>query len=182
MHALTPLFPASSEPQCSSPLTLLHPFFSSTDEAAKAKVSVGTAALFEYLRQKHPDTDFDFCLGADAFLDLMAGKWNESERVLEQLQGGKRLVVLHRSSSSSSNSSDTATKDNDDDELELSCQIKRTGARLLQIGQLGSISSSQVRQCRDREQLSTMVVPSVLDYIRTNGLYQFAATNDSDDD
>jgi nicotinic acid mononucleotide adenylyltransferase len=138
----------------------------SSDE--QDKVSVGTAALLDYLREAYDDTDFFFCLGADAFLDLMAGKWNESARVLARMQEGRRLVVLHRSTSNNS-------KDDEDNlQLHLSLRLEQSGARLMRIDHLGSISSSQVRECQDLEQLSTMVVPRVLEYMRANQLYQFA--------
>lgn len=107
-------------------------------------------------------------MGADSFLDLTTGKWNESSRVLEHLQRGRRLLVLHRSAS-----------DVGDDEHHalLSRCLEETGARLIRIGHLGSISSTQVRHCQDLEQLSTMVVPRVLDYMRANVLYQFAGAS-----
>ena len=64
------------------------------NKKSNAAVSVGTAALLSYLQQEEPNTDFFFCLGADAFVDLHNGKWKESQTVLERLQG--RFVVFCR--------------------------------------------------------------------------------------
>jgi len=128
------------------------------------------------------NTIFSFCLGADAFLDLMDGKWKESARVLELLDGGKRLVVLHRSSSSSAPESTTSSDDDDkkNDDTVLLRRVEETGARLMRIDQLGSISSSQVRLCSDRNKLSTMVAPRVLEYMKANHLYQFSSGEEDD--
>jgi nicotinic acid mononucleotide adenylyltransferase len=130
--------------------------------------SVGTGALLEYLRIEYQNQPccFSFCVGADAFLDLMNGKWNEGRRVLDLLENGKRLLVLHRASNDCDASHSTTT--------DLNSKVDAAGARLIQMGSLGSISSSQVRECQDLKQLSTMIVPSVLEYIKSNKLYQFA--------
>ena len=115
---------------------------------------------------------------ANLFLDLTAGKWKESSRVLELLGGKGQLVVLHRSSSAPSDDSDVVSFADDTlhvDNLLLSRRLKETNARLLRIGHLGSISSTQVRECKDLERTSAMVVPRVLEYMRENHLYQFGA-------
>jgi len=140
-------------------------------------VAVGTAALLDYLSSvsEYDSTLFSFCMGADAFLDLMDGKWKESARVLEMLGGGRRLVVLYRSTA---DDVDASTTDNNYCNSLLERRVKEAGAQLVRIGHLGSISSSQVRACTDVEQLSTMVVPEVLQYMRDNHLYQFAARDD----
>jgi len=134
-------------------------------------------------------TTFYFCLGADAFLDLTAGKWNESARVLKLLDGGRRLVVLHRrggaeqqeqldNSGDGGGDSPSSSPTDNNDRL-LTRRVQETGARLLRIGHLGSISSSQVRECASVNELNGMVVPQVLDYMRDNHLYQFATTTTS---
>ena len=148
----------------------------SSDEAERARLSLGTASLLDYLHQDNVNnnnaTIFYFCLGADAFLDLMAGKWKESDRVLQFLDGGRRLVVLHRRNNNDTNlDADERTHDH---ERLLLRHVQETGARLLIIGHLGSVSSSQVRACRDVDELRTLVVPQVLEYIQSNRLYQFA--------
>ena len=103
----------------------------------------------------------------------MAGKWKESDRVLQFLDGGRRLVVLHRRNNNDTNlDADERTHDH---ERLLLRHVQETGAQLLIIGHLGSVSSSQVRACRDVDELRTLVVPQVLEYIQSNRLYQFAA-------
>lgn len=134
---------------------------SSEDEANK--VSVGTASLLDYLKMTEDNHDFFFCLGADAFLDLTAGKWKESVRVLHLLEG--RLVVFHRAVVN-----DAERFENDlQDRLNAMPTVK-----LLRIDELKDISSSQVRACRDEGKLKQMVVPMVLQYIKDNRLYQFS--------
>ena len=90
-------------------------------------------------------------------MDLMAGKWKESQRVMELLQG--RFVVFDRHSANNNE--------------ELVRKIQNTpGAQLLRIDSLTNVSSSQVRQCSDESQLAKMVTPSVLEYMKENKLYQ----------
>jgi nicotinic acid mononucleotide adenylyltransferase len=67
---------------CSSPLFLCH---NSTDNNEKEKISVGTAVLLDYLSSVHPKNEFYFCLGADSFFDLIHGKWQYSQRILNEL-------------------------------------------------------------------------------------------------
>lgn len=131
---------------------ILHTLERSDEE--KKSTSVGTAALLEYLQAKHPNTTFSFALGADAYRDLVAGKWKESNRVLQLLQG--RLVVFHR-----------------DDGMS---QTPHEGdlARWITVDSLGSVSSSKVRTCRSRTELESLVVSAVLEYIVDKRLYGFA--------
>ncbi|GAX20118.1 hypothetical protein FisN_17Lh071 [Fistulifera solaris] len=97
-------------------------------EEEAAQVSVGTAALMEYYQSlDNSSVEYYFCLGADAFLDLLAGKWKESQRVLGLLQG--RFVVFHR------HSADIAM-------LQEKVQ-QMPGAQLLEVESLTNVSSSQ---------------------------------------
>jgi nicotinic acid mononucleotide adenylyltransferase len=147
----------------------------SASEEEKAKVTVGTASLLDYLDHafnEKDEMDFTFCLGTDAFLDLTAGKWNESARVLQYFCGSK-LVVLHRQGVVAAD----APPGNDNGLLE--ARIRQTGARMIHVGELGSISSSLVRQCRNPEQLTALVGPRVSEYIQTNRLYQFALLDET---
>lgn len=159
------------------------------------QVSVGTAALIEYLNKnkytrnktsissEDQDEDeieevYSFVMGADTFLDLTAGKWKESARVLDLLQG--RLVVLEREELSS-NSTDSATADSN---VALKKAVEAVpGARLLRVDNLNHISSSQVRACRSAAEIQeqNMVVPAVLEYMRQHGLYAaFGGDNSAD--
>jgi nicotinic acid mononucleotide adenylyltransferase len=190
-----------------------------SDEMQKSKVTVGTAALIDYYnyqmsRQRNNIdkydintvqstattncTEYTFCLGSDAFFDLTAGKWKESQRILQILQG--RLLVLLREKSSSKpvtvsqcTTTETATSEqlnthhhNDDiDEKvnsnqlllqRIQARIDETcpNAKVLEIDHLDDISSSMVRQCpADINIWSTMISPSVLQYIQEHRLYQF---------
>jgi nicotinic acid mononucleotide adenylyltransferase len=142
---------------------------------------VGTADLLDMLCREEPDTDFSFCLGADTFLDLMAGKWKRSHDVIRMLQG--RLWIIPRP---------TETQDGNDGEIDESSaqrqlqaridELNRHGgiannaARLLTVPHLLPISSTSVRNCIDRTKLETLVVPSVLTYIEENHLYAFRET------
>jgi nicotinic acid mononucleotide adenylyltransferase len=158
------------------------------------QVSVGTAALIEYLNKNKENNKLDeqgeeveeqysFVMGADTFLDLIAGKWKESARVLDLLQG--RLVVLERLTNNSTatastgdyNAADTVA----DNDVALNKAVEAVpGARLLRVDNLNHISSSQVRACRSvvEMQEQNMVVPAVLEYMRQHGLY--VAFGDSD--
>lgn len=142
---------------------LSHSSLYRASEEERSKVSVGTAALLDYLKSVHDDVIFSFCVGADAFLDLVDGKWRESERVLGHFDNGKRLIVLHRKGLDSSSNSSI-----------VEAQVQKIGATLFTIPSLDGVSSSQVRACSNLDELRTMVDPSVLDYMKSNGLYQFA--------
>jgi nicotinic acid mononucleotide adenylyltransferase len=148
------------------------------DDGCKSDVtfSVGTGSLLEYLQTEYRNESyiFSFCVGADSFLDLMNGKWKEGRRVLELLENGRRLLVLHRVSNNHDDHGDPASVSPSTTEQYLKSQVDAAGAQLIQMDSVGSISSTQVRECRDMERLSTLIVPSVLEYIKRNKLYQFA--------
>jgi nicotinic acid mononucleotide adenylyltransferase len=134
-----------------------------------SQVNVGTAALLDYLREQEPDTDFSFCLGADAFFDLTEGKWKESHRVLQMLHG--RLLVLYRPESNKNDDSDAVNNTH----YRLQERIQSTpGSRLLVLPDLKDVSSSLVRSCTDIERLRELVCPAVLEYMQTHRLYSFA--------
>jgi nicotinic acid mononucleotide adenylyltransferase len=148
------------------------------------QVSVGTAALIEHLnkqddKDKEVEEQYSFVMGADTFLDLTAGKWKESARVLDLLQG--RLVVLEREQLTTNSTASTATASIGDDHAADTADnvaLKKAveavpGARLLRVDNLNHISSSQVRACRSVAEMQeqNMVVPAVLEYMRQHGLY-----------
>jgi nicotinic acid mononucleotide adenylyltransferase len=163
------------------------------------QVSVGTAALIEYLNKnnignnkKQDDGDNDeeveevysFVMGADTFLDLTAGKWKESARVLDLLQG--RLVVLEREQLTA-NSTASSTSTGGDDNAAANVALKKAveavpGARLLKVDNLNHISSSQVRACPSVAEIQkqNMVVPAVLEYMRQHGLYGVLGGDNTD--
>ena len=138
----------------SSYVSTTHRFSSEED---KATATVGTASLLSYLAVAYPETAFYFCLGADAYTDLMAGKWKESDRVLQILEG--RLVVFHREG---------------DGVTTTASSPQGANVSWCKVNHLGNVSSSQVRECRDLETLKTLVMPEVLQYMRENQLYSFS--------
>lgn len=115
---------------------------------------IGTAALLEYLHTSctDPPVEWSFCVGADACRDLLAGKWKHSERILELC----RLVVLHREGTGSLQ--DLNLPEN---------------SQVLELYHLNDISSSQVRANGNKEELKSMVVPAVLEYMERHQLYAF---------
>lgn len=145
----------------------------STNEEERAKISVGTAALLEYLHEQQHDSaaEFTFCLGADAFMDLTAGKWKESARVLQLLRG--RFLVLHRIQHDSDNDKTTNAINND-----LQARVQSVpGAQLVSVETLGAVSSSLVREAVAAQnwesvQDETVLHPKVLAYIRERRLYR----------
>lgn len=81
-----------------------------------------------------------FVMGADTLLDLNAGKWKESARVLDVLQG--RLVVLERETTNSTTAStgdDNAAADTTDN-VALKMTVEAVpGAKLLRVDNLNHI-------------------------------------------
>lgn len=129
--------------------------YESWKKALPAEASaVGTAALIDYLETIYTNVDFVLCLGTDAFLDLVAGKWRESERILQN--EAVYLWVVARGPPT------------------LSFPTMPPRSRILNDIPLIDISSSQVRQCRDISELASMVHPKVLEYIQERRLYMFA--------
>ena len=159
--------------------------FRSSDEAERAHVSVGTAALLEYLLEQQSNCDsevkYTFCLGADAFMDLTAGKWKESARVLTLLQG--RFLVFHRIEEGNDNKNAAITNTS---RLAIQERVQSVpGARLISVPSLGAVSSSRVREAVAAQDWNvfqsdeTMVDPKVLTYIRDNGLYNVVPSSSS---
>jgi nicotinic acid mononucleotide adenylyltransferase len=151
-----------------------------------SRVAVGTASLIDHLRGAHPDLDFHFCLGEDSFLDLVGGKWKESDRVLESLRN--RLWVVQRSTSSIAIGDDGPGSDGDggikgrssssDGSLSLALRraVESAGARLLPVPGATAVSSSRVRACPDLDddtRARNLVPSQVLQYMRAHRLYSF---------
>lgn len=80
----------------------------SSDEMERSKVTVGTAALLDYLFlienpihasnnndiNSNCSVEYSFCLGSDAFFDLTDYKWKDSKRIIQLLNG--RFIVFSR--------------------------------------------------------------------------------------
>ena len=166
----------------------------STDEIDESNITVGTASLLDYLFFIYNDVDsrpnFTFCLGSDAFFDLMNGKWKDSQRIIQMLQN--RLLVLYRKDNNTNNNNnndptliinnDIMTDNNQNDNNVDNDKLNRIqncinnqcpGATLLQHNHLDNVSSTSVRQCENIDLLHTMISLPVLQYMKENHLYQF---------
>jgi nicotinic acid mononucleotide adenylyltransferase len=158
------------------------------DESQRENVTVGTAMLLEYLRNKQQydkhDTyivEYSFCLGSDAFLDLTAGKWKQSEKIISMLNG--RFLVLYRNQNTfqqqySSTASDKFLIDGNSSRADMDAVHERIRvhcpkAKFLQMEHLDDVSSTKVRDCSDLSLLSSMLSTPVLEYIQLHQLYQF---------
>lgn len=114
--------------------------------------------------EEEPETDFTFCLGLDAFVDLANLKWKRSEHVLSL----GRFVVIDRLGYS------------EGDRIVQQRQTTSSNIRLLRIPKLDMVSSTMIRSCRDEEALQSLLTPSVLDYIKEQKMYQFAEEDAND--
>jgi nicotinic acid mononucleotide adenylyltransferase len=114
------------------------------------------------LFQQEPETDFTYCLGSDAFVDLIDLKWKRSEDVLSL----GRFVVIDRLGA---------------DELTVKERIQQqpifSNIRLLRIPALDAVSSTMIRSCRNEETLKSLLAPAVFDYIKEQNMYRFAETD-----
>ena len=117
-------------------------------------------------------TQFSFCLGADAFLDLTEWKWVRSQDVLRLLEG--RIIVLYRVGVEGGRS---VSHDELQARVDHVNQSESAHVKLLRIETLGAVSSSLVRSCRDVEILKKLVTPRVLEYIQVHCLYGFATAD-----
>jgi nicotinic acid mononucleotide adenylyltransferase len=116
----------------------------------------GTADLLDNLFEQEPETDFAFCLGSDAFVDLADLKWKRSEDVLSL----GRFVVVDRLGSK-----------------ELHDRIQQQTSSnivLLQIPTLDAVSSTMIRSCGNEDTLKSLLTPAVFDYLKEQKMYRFA--------
>jgi nicotinic acid mononucleotide adenylyltransferase len=128
------------------------------------ELRVGTADLLDMLLEDEPETDFTFCLGLDAFVDLSNLKWKRSEHVLSL----GRFVVFDRLGYS------------EGDRIIQQQKTTSSNIRLLRIPTLDSVSSTMIRSCRDEETLHSLLAPTVLDYIKEQKMYRFAEADAND--
>jgi nicotinic acid mononucleotide adenylyltransferase len=145
------------------------------------KVSVGTAALLDYLHATY-DYEFYFCLGGDSFIDLVQGKWQQHDRILNDLLLSKeneehttqrRLLVLYRATTTTTANNET---EHEKQPLLIQQYAHELGVRLIHIHHLGNISSTQIRNCQNVQELQSsnqMILPQVLEYIQQHRLYSF---------
>lgn len=141
-------------------------------------------------------TDYEFCLclGADAFCDLVQGKWRESQRVLDLASGftivprphaaAVATTTFRPSHSDNGPGADADAAQHEDSNLK-ACLAQVPTATLLTNLPLSStmssttnqvVSSSRVRACTRLEELKDdfLVVPAVRDYMIQHELYGFS--------
>lgn len=172
------------------------------DESEREKVSVGTAVLLDYLMSAYPNYTFYFCLGADSFVDLVNGKWQQTDRILNELlfdrqtriyKSPRRIVVLYRAQPKMSSDHDnnntttemaTTTVNTDAAPLSLphsfdyiESLVQGYRAQLLCMDRAeDNVSSTLVRNCLDVAKLRdnpAIILPEVLQYIEEHKLYKF---------
>ncbi|VEU33843.1 unnamed protein product [Pseudo-nitzschia multistriata] len=168
-----------------------------TDEE-KASLRVGTADLLEMLikqekeKNDHNTTEFSFCLGADTFMDLTDWKWKRSKDVLKLLGG--RLVVVNRKQQRKAapiidgNRRQLQKPEEKTTEESLKERVNRLNSTQLANGEilvldlpnLDDVSSSKVRNCRDKDVAKKLIPNKVLDYIVSHNLYGFGDEDDGE--
>lgn len=122
-------------------------------------VSVGSIDLVAFLRDQHPETRFTMLVGADAYADLLAGKWKRGDELRELVD----LLVVDRAGVGAPSQQQQAP----------------SGTTLLQVPQLGDVSSTKARAVASASELAELVTPSVAEYIQRHKLYSFAGESDA---
>jgi nicotinic acid mononucleotide adenylyltransferase len=151
----------------------------------------------------YAECDFYFCVGADSFIDLVNGKWQQADRILNDLlfnrdldtdtsgrcpsnRYRRRIVVLYRSQTKiiSENNALTETASNiipDSSPSEyydkLQKLVEELGVKLIRMDRAeDNISSTFVRNCSDVSKLldnPAVILTEVVQYIQQHQLYQF---------
>ncbi|OQR90340.1 hypothetical protein ACHHYP_18016 [Achlya hypogyna] len=121
--------------------------------ADPATIRIGSIDIVHYLKQQHPDVEFDMLLGADTFNDLVQGKWKGGLSLLDAVG----IVVISREGIA----------------LE-SAHVAADRVTFVHVPILDDSSSTQARSATDPEELRRLLFPQVLAYIQAHGLYQFA--------
>ncbi|CAK4667764.1 hypothetical protein LEN26_006451 [Aphanomyces euteiches] len=113
-----------------------------------SSIRIGTVDIVAHLQATYPDIKFSMLLGADTFMDLLKGKWKGGLQLLDMLS----LVVLPRAGVELDRSHPNVT--------------------FVHVPTLDDSSSTKAR--RSRADAEAVVLPSVLEYIKTHRLYAFA--------
>ena len=189
-----------------------------------SSIRVGTADVLHHLSSSSssfPPPSFSLCLGSDAYLDVVSGKWCRVSEIKRLVRG--RVVVVCRPDSSSDVSASAARvyaaseserareenntllgktlggkDDDDDDQLSVppppvvpvsapafpppslprhastAVDAPFPASTIFTIPGLGSVSSTLARSTSDFGTLNGIVSPAVAEYIKGNGLYEFA--------
>ena len=171
---------------------------SAKTEEEKYALRVGTADLLEMFMEtengeKDDDTprtktEFSFCLGADTFMDLTDWKWKRSKDVLRLLKG-RLLVVNRKQETTTRGGSNNNLRAIDKSSLESlrkriddinATPLANGNIALLDIPGLGDVSSSKIRNAKDKSLVKHMLSPKVLDYVNANNLYGFGKSKEED--
>ena len=113
------------------------------------ELKVGTYDLLMYAKNKYPDRDLHWVMGADTFEDLRDGKWTTKLENILEICG---VLVVPRKGVM----------------LQLPLPDK---CKLLKVNDTTSISSTQVRDSFAKGKDPEGIAPTVLDYIKNRGLY-----------
>jgi nicotinic acid mononucleotide adenylyltransferase len=140
-------------------------------------------------------------LGADSFVDLVNGKWQQTDRILNELlfdqqtriyKSPRRIVVLYRSQTKKVTDHDTTattTATTDAPPILTAAQsptysfdyieslVQGYRAQLLRLDRAEeNVSSTWVRNCLDLSKLQdnpAVILPEVLQYMQQHNLYRF---------
>ncbi|KAG5189845.1 hypothetical protein JKP88DRAFT_271566 [Tribonema minus] len=123
------------------------------DPHAVERIRVCTYDVLKYLRKQHPDAEFSFVLGMDAYVDLLKGKWAHSKELLDETEFvvvDRRGVMPHH-------------------------DAVPHGTHIHHVGDLTAVSSSAVRASDDLAFLQdpTALHHAVYSYMQAHGLYAF---------
>ncbi|KAF0683241.1 Aste57867_24673 [Aphanomyces stellatus] len=124
-----------------------------TYEGDPSTIRIGSVDIIADLQARHPDVAFSWLLGADTYIDLLQGKWKGGLALLDMVD----VVVIHREGV---------------DGLDTTARPRVTIAR---VPTLDDSSSTKARQ--SVAAATALVLPPVLEYMKTHGLYAFAATS-----
>jgi nicotinic acid mononucleotide adenylyltransferase len=125
---------------------------------------IGSIDLVTFLLDKHPDTRFTLLVGADAYADLLAGKWKRGD----ELQRLVDLLVVDRVGV-------WAPSRTPPPQAQVTERVT-----FLNVPTLNDGSSTKVRELIDEEELASYVSPSVVGYMKRHKLYAFAPDEEAE--
>lgn len=140
---------------------LFEHIMSTTSE--QQRPSIGSIDLVTFLLEKHPDTRFTLLVGADAYADLIAGKWKRGD----ELQRLVDLLVVDRVGVWAPSRAPPP-------------QAQATErVAFLNVPTLNDGSSTKARELTSADELANYVSPSVVEYMRRHHLYAFAPRDET---
>lgn len=136
-----------------------HVAASQKDVGRVNELRLGSVDLVHYLRSKHQDTNFTMLLGGDTYADLLAGKWNRGDELMQLV----KFVVVDRKGVESTWRAQEQQRQMDT-------------VRYIHVPELSDVSSTSVRATANHDELAAHLDPAVLEYIVEHQLYAFATT------